>query len=165
MYFFIFLISLVLIFFISLVFLSIRRKNKAKKTILNELQLYGPTILSKDQIYDYLVDTKEFYYCIKVIYNFDSLEISVNNKNYWQLNDKVISSKKGGAKLEGIYDLVNDNSLSFSKPHKKVYLVYPDSKILVRAVNESELAFIHPNTDCFGVNLIKFDELDDLFKK
>ncbi len=165
MTFLIILMILMVIVTITIVSLLISRKNKAKLAILNELNLYGPTTKEKDKIYDYLVDTKDFVYCIKVIYNFNNLEISVNNKNYWQLNDKVISSKKSGTKLEGIYDLVNDEKLKFDKPHKKVYLVYPNSKILVRAVNESELAFIHPNTDCFGVNLIKFTELDDLFKK
>lgn len=159
------LITVLNISFVLLCFaiFFIIRKSKSKSIIYKSLNSYGPTKASK-KCYDYLVDTKDCYYCVKVIYNFNKYEISLNNKNHWNLNDKVVSSKKSGAKLEGIYDLVNEN-LEFDKPHKKVYLVYPDSKILVKAVNESEIALIHPNMDCYGVNVVKFKELDEVFKK
>lgn len=140
-----------------------KRKINAKKEIVNELSSYGNLTTGK-KIYDYKIETNDLTYFIKVIYNFNNLEISINNKNYWILNDKEVSNKKGGTKLEGIYDLVNSTNLT-NDNHKKVYLVYPSSKVLVKAVNESELAFINPKTDCYGVNIVKFEEISEIFKK
>lgn len=165
MYFIIIFLVISIVFTVVYISLISRRKSTAKKTIINELNLYGQTKENKKQIYDYLVDTEFCNYYVKVIYNFRNLEIALNSKNHWQLNDKVVSSKKSGTKIEGIYDLVNAKDLCADKPFKKIYLVYPSSKILVKAVNESELAFIHPNMDCYGVNIVKFNELDEIFKK
>lgn len=139
------------------------KKIKVKSIIYNELSIIGPTKVIKNKPFDYEIETKECNYLIKVIFNFRKLEISVNSKNYWQLNDKVVSSKKGGTKLEGIYDLINAD-LKSSKPLKKIYLVYPDAKVLVKAINESELSFIYPNTDCYGAHLVKFDEIKEITK-
>lgn len=159
------LIPIIIIAIIVFVTLTIKRKINAKKEILEELNKLGKTKEIKGKVYDYEVDTKECIYLIKVIYNFQKLEISINNKNYWQLNDTVVASKKSGTKIEGIYDLINNDTFSFNKPHKKVYVVYPSSRVLVKAVNESELTFITPEMDCYGVNVVKFDEIKEIFKK
>lgn len=157
------LIPIIIIAIIVFVTLTIKRKINAKKEILEELNKLGKTKEIKGKVYDYEVDTKECIYLIKVIYNFQKLEISINNKNYWQLNDKIVTSKKGGAKLEGIYDLINTN-FDYEKQYKKVYVIYPDTKAIIKALNESELIFVEPDTDCYGVNVIKYKEIKELKK-
>lgn len=148
----------------SLIIISFIRKRKAQNNIVSTLKQFGK-VKAVRKTYDYIVDTNSFVFLIKVVYNFAEHEISINNKNYWQLNDTVVASKKSGTKIEGIYDLINNDTFSFNKPHKKVYVVYPSSRVLVKAVNESELTFITPEMDCYGVNVVKFDEIKEIFKK
>ncbi len=157
-------ITVILILFIIIgLVVTFLKKKKTKATILNELQLHAPTIIHKNKSYDYELNLGESICLVKVLYNYRNQEISVNNKNYWQLNDKVVSSKRSGTKLEGIYDLVNQTEFPYNKPIKKIYLIYPSARVLLKAVNESELIFITPNVDCYGVNLVKFDELNKFF--
>lgn len=158
------LIPLIIVVAIGFFAFTIIKKNKTKQKIMNELNVIGPTRTVKNNIYDYEVDTPKCVYLVKVVYNYRNLEISVNSKNYWQLNDKIVSSKKGGAKIEGIYDLINSKEDLINRPYKKVYLIYPSAKVLVKALNESELTFIYPNTDCYGVHLVKFDEIKEMIK-
>ncbi len=152
-------IGLIAVSIISVITFLTLRKVKAKNDILTSLQQYGEVVVAKKECYDYMLTKNKTIFLVKVIYNFNKLEISVNNKNHWEINDKVVSSKKSGTKLQGIYDLINNKDFPFELPYKKVYLIYPSSKVLLKAVNESELTFIYPSTDCYGVNLIKYDEL------
>lgn len=153
------IISLTVLITVIIFTLLIIRKKNSKLKILTTLQQHGNVIIANKECYDYKLSKNNITYLIKVIYNYNKLEISVNNKNHWEVNDKVVSSKKGGTKLQGIYDLINveykDESI------RKIYLIYPTAKVLLKAVNESELTFIYPNTNCYGVNLIKFDEFNN----
>lgn len=154
------IIILILAAILTISVLIILRQSNTKQKIYATLQELGETVAEKKDCYDYKLTRNDTIYLIKIIYNYSKLEISVNNKNHWELNDKVVASKKSGTKLEGIYDLINKQDFSFELPMKKVYLIYPSSKVLLKAVNESELNFIQPNTDCYGVHLIKYDEIN-----
>ena len=41
----------------------------------------------------------------------------------------------------------------------KLFIVYPNARQLMRAVNECEYEFIYPETDVFGVNVITYNTL------
>lgn len=158
------ILFVILCFFVYILFILISkiiRKIKAKEMIYNKLSLIGPTKINKSKVYDYEVEYNKTKHLIKVIYNFNNYEITINSKNNWILNDKDVRSKKTGTKLTNIYDLVNDdNSIG-----NKIYLVYPASRVLMLSVNESELAFIYPTMNCYGVNLVNFDEVQNAIKK
>ncbi len=151
-------LSFPLIILIFVVFVFATRKNKAKKEIYNELIQLGE-VKEGNKIYDYELISNDNYYLIKIIYNFDKLEISINNKNYWQVNDKIVSSKKGGAKLNDIYDLINE---TVDEKYKKIYIIYPDAKAIIKALNESELVFVNPTTNCYGVNVLKYNDIKEI---
>jgi hypothetical protein len=51
-----------------------------------------------------------------------------------------------------------------SKPNKKLYIVYPNARSLLKYINECEMVFIKPNTDIiikkspYAVNLIRLND-------
>lgn len=150
-------IPIFLLFFIIIVLKM--RKKKANRIIEEQLIKIG-SIEKGNKIYDYKLESNDCIYLIKIVYNFDCLEISVNNKNHWEYNSKVVSSKKG-IKINDIYDLINTN-YEFDKQYKKIYLVYPNAKTIIKAINESEHNVVIPTLNCYGVNIIKFDEINEL---
>lgn len=122
---------------------------------------YIKSDVSKKLPYDYIFETKDNRYYIKVLKNFGNYEICVNNSTKWQIKKSI-----NDAGLNFIYDNEelmrldfedeNDNS---SKFHRKIFIIYPNAKSLLKNINECEMGFIHYNTDVYGANIITYANL------
>lgn len=108
--------------------------------------------------YDYVFDTPAYLYYIKVIPNQGNQEICVNNSVKWQLrksfNDE---SMRFVAQVEGLMRMDIDSH----KPYKKIYIIYPNARSLLKYINECEMIFIHPDTDVYGTNIIPYVALKE----
>ena len=48
-----------------------------------------------------------------------------------------------------------------TKAYKKLYVIYPNARTLLKYINECEMIFINPNTDVYGTNIITYAELKE----
>ena len=111
--------------------------------------------------YDYILRTKKNQYFIKVIPNFSNQEITVNNSVKWQLrkafNDESLRYVENVEPLMRMDMPNNDGKLL----NKKVYIIYPNAKSLLKYINECEMEFVHPDTDVYGTNIITYVYLNE----
>ncbi len=98
--------------------------------------------------------SKSIYIC--VVSNFNCNEILVNSPLKWQTkaNPTDESIKFIDSIKTPMLAKINED-----KEVKKLFIIYPNARQLMRAVNECEYEFIYPETDVFGVSVITYNEL------
>lgn len=167
------LLIVIIIAIISLIaviiILNILHKNNIKKMYL-EIENLLEGLIDQDNIedynflklynnkYDYVFDTPAYKYYIKVVPNLSNEEICVNNSVKWQLrksfNDE---SMRFVENIEGLMRMDEENE----KNTKRIYIVYPNARTLLKYINECEMIFIHPDTDVYGTNIISYVALKE----
>ena len=62
----------------------------------------------------------------------------------------------------GVYDLIflNLEENNFPLNTVKLYVIYPNSKNLVKVINECEMVFIKPNVDIYGSRVNNYSDLE-----
>ena len=160
-------IALVVLGVLLIVLSTVFKKNRLRKMhnqveeIFNDYVKkhfdYKFEIVSKQE-YDYIFETIRFRYYIKVVPNFNNQEITVNNSVKWQLrksfNDESLRF------VDGIEPLMRmELPQSDDKINKKLYIVYPSARTLLKYINECEMEFVHADTDVYGTNIITFINL------
>lgn len=160
----------VVIFLICILYviLSVTKKNSIKKMYL-EVEKIFETLIPEDaegyeikklfiKDYDYVFETPAYTYYIKIVPNAGNQEICVNNSVKWQLrksfNDETMRFVDN---IEGLMRMDIDSL----KPYKKLYIIYPNARTLLKYINECEMVFIHPNTDVYGTNIIPYVALKE----
>ena len=113
-----------------------------------------------ERTHDYYFETPTKRYYIKIVYNPGNHEICVNNALKWQLRRTFVDEKMYF--VEGIEPLMRMEFPQSNKESKKIYVIYPNAKSLLKYINECEMVFIHPTTDVYGTNIITFNEFDKL---
>lgn len=149
------IIVIVLIAILTTVYKFIEKKKNFKKIIDKFASLGYIVTFNQNNVYDMTIEKDNQKTFVKVIFNPKRDEINVNSKEYFQLNHGVVSSRKKGEKIEGVYDLLRLKV----KDEKKLYLIYPSSKRLMKVLNECEMDFIDNNTDIYGAKMWQFDQL------
>ena len=166
-YFYIFLIFLGVVILLSIIItisvcLYHKHRNKIKDeaiyNLLSEIIDIDDYKLERISIagFNYRITSKSKSIYICVVDNFNCNEILVNSPLKWQTKSnptddsiKFIESIKTPM-LAKIKD---------DKEIHKLFIVYPNARQLMRAVNECEYEFIYPETDVFGVNAITYNTL------
>lgn len=139
-------------------------KNKALiKLNLTLTQIAGIENVKKikSKIFDFEMKYNNKTFLIKMIYHPNKHEINVNSKSYWQINRGVVSSRKSGEQMQGVYDLINYNHLAngYDKNTVKLYVIYPYAKRMMKVINECEMKFIQPETDIYGCKINNYQDL------
>ena len=140
-----------------------RRKKALNKVYLTLLDISGIDNVKRvdSKAFDFEMKYNNKTFLIKMIYHPSKCEINVNSPSYWQINRGVVSSRKSGEKMKGVYDLLNfklaDNG--YSKNTVKLYVIYPFSKHMMKVINECEMVFIKPNTDIYGCRINNYNDL------
>ena len=107
--------------------------------------------------HDYYFETPNYNYYIKVVPNISNAEICVNNAVKWQLRKSI--NDDAMRFVEGIEPLMRMEFEPSSKPNKKLYIVYPNARSLLKYINECEMVFVKSNTDVYGTNIITYVDL------
>lgn len=148
---------------------SIAKKNGIKRMYAEiEKVLESRIIQSKKELfrldklhteaYDYIFETPAYLYYIKVIPNFGNCEICVNNSVKWQLRKSFNDERMNFVEqVEGLMRM----DIHADKPVKKLYIIYPNARSLLKYINECEMVFIHADTDVYGTNIIPFMTLKE----
>lgn len=108
--------------------------------------------------FDYVFETYRFKYLIKVVPNFNNQEITVNNSVKWQLRKSF--RDESIRYVNGIEPLMRLDVQNDTKIVKKLYIVYPNARSLLKYINECEMEFVHSDTDVYGTNIITYVNLD-----
>ncbi len=112
----------------------------------------------KNGIYDfYFEDSSDIYY-IKVINNFSSKEICINNAIKWQLRTFNSHNEKLNF-VEDIESLMRLDLNNNIKKEHKLFIIYPNVTTLLKVINECEMVFVYPETDVFGSNVVSYKKL------
>ena len=111
--------------------------------------------------HDFYFETPNKRYYIKVVFNPGNHEICVNNALKWQLRRAVQDDRMHF--VEGIEPLMRMEIEPSVKEAKKLYIIYPNTRSLLKYINECEMIFIHPNTDVYGTNIIRFTDFEEKF--
>jgi len=110
--------------------------------------------------YDYTLDTPNYKYYFKVIPNFAEYEITVNNSIKWQIRRSYTDESLNFA--NGVEEFMRFDPPSINnKENMKIYIIYPNSKSLLKYVNECEMEFITPDTDIYGTRVITYLTLSE----
>ena len=111
-------------------------------------------------LYDFTLETPTIKYYFKLIANYQEYEITINNSIKWQIRrsytDESLNYAPGVEDFMRL-DIPNDNG----KENKKVYVIYPNSRSLLKYVNECEMEFITPDTDIYGSKVITYNALNE----
>ena len=144
-----------------------KARNLTQQKLINIAGESNVKRVLKNKTFDFEVTYKNKIYLIKMIYHPSRAEINVNSKRYWQINKGSVSSRKSGEQMKGVYDLINFNLIENNYPKNtvKLYVIYPDSKVLLKVLNECEMEIIKPNTDIYGTKINRFIELEENFEK
>ncbi|RIA75950.1 hypothetical protein EI71_00984 [Anaeroplasma bactoclasticum] len=160
-----YLILIAVIIFISLRSYKSHKKKKmflAVEELLNEYvaadPLYSKLEKSSVKEYDYILTTKEIKVYIMIIPNFHQGEICINSPTKWQFRKTYQDSSSRFVPRV-------DRLMRFEPPMeaglriKRLYIVYPSSKSLLRYINECEMEFVRPETDLNGCSVITYSFL------
>jgi len=167
---------IILIIFISILVKKINKKRYKNmfqniETLLNKIVNQDPENSNLNKIeypnkkapklpYDYILDTKDYKYYVKVVPNFGGYEICVNNSVKWQIrktfNDESMNFVPEIEELMRM-ELPKDDD----RVPRKLYIIYPNARSLLRYINECEMVFVHPNTDVYGTNIMTYNDLEE----
>lgn len=165
------IIAVVLLIIIAIVAIIVYRNyqnQKRKNDILKiferackekEVENYRLEYVKKDTHDFYFESDKSIYY-IKVIYNFSNQEICINNAIKWQLRG-FRDNNEGMQFVEGIESLMRLDLNNKEKKEHKLFIIYPNTRALLKVINECEMVFVYPDTDVYGATVIPYLKLVD----
>lgn len=110
--------------------------------------------------YDFTLETPKYKYFFKLVPNFPEYEITINNSIKWQIRrsytDESLNFAPGVEEFMRL-DIPNDSN----KTNRKIYIIYPNSRSLLKYVNECEMEFVTPDTDIYGTRVITYVALKE----
>ena len=113
---------------------------------------------SNDKSYDYIFKTPNNVFYIKIIPNFSNYEICINNSVKWQIRKSFGDDSLNF--VEGVEDLMR---MEFSERNaKKLYVIYPNAKALLKYINECEMVFVKPETDVYGASVVSYQAIKEI---
>lgn len=135
----------------------IKRKKMDIAEVLNDIckNIEGSQYsIIENECYNYELKTPKAIYYIKIIDNSTNEEICINNSTKWQLRRSF-----------------NDSSLRFvpnvdafmrkELKGKKIFIIYPNARSLLKYINECEMIIVRSDTDVYGTNVITYAELKE----
>ena len=113
--------------------------------------------------HDYYFETPTKKYYIKIVNNPGNHEICVNNALKWQLRKSLGDDRMYF--VEGIEPLMRMEIEPSPKETKKIYIIYPNARSLLKYINECEMIFINPTTDVYGTNIITYADFSENYEE
>jgi len=104
-------------------------------------------------------DEKTFFF--KIVYSRENHEFIITNTNKWIVND---NPKQWTRKTQPIFIRGAQEFININEAEKKVVIVYPSSKRIIRYLNESDTVIVKPQDKFLNIHFLKFDDLEKIFK-
>ncbi len=144
----------------------ISKTNKRKNDILKlfmtacqkkEITKYTLQYLKKAD-YDVYFESEKSIYYVKVILNPSSQEICINNAVQWQVR-KLNDPNGHIVFVEKIESLMRLDLKNKEKKEHKLFIIYPNTRALLKVINECEMVFVYPDTDVYGASVVTYHNL------
>lgn len=106
--------------------------------------------------FQYKIIEKNRITYVYTIYNPKCSEILINSKNKWQIKENPTDDS-----IVFLEDIVRPmmSQIKDEKEVRKLFIIYPNARQLMIAINECEYAFVYPNTDVYGANVVTYNRL------
>lgn len=107
--------------------------------------------------YDILFETLTSVYYIKIIYNYGASEISINNPYKWEVRKSI--NDNNNRYISNLGYFIDFKVKETKKTCKKLFIIYPNARVIVRYINECELKFVYPDNEIKGYNVVTYQNL------
>ena len=110
--------------------------------------------------YDYILQTKKFKTYIMVVPNYSCGELFLSSSTKWSIKKTYEDSYSRFVPRV-------DKLARFDPPYegglqiRRMYIIYPLAKSILRYINDCEMEFIHFDTDINGANIVTYLELKE----
>jgi hypothetical protein len=144
-------------------FVRYRYKKTLESIKLELLQLMPKStvdIFDRESIYQIAIENELEKIIIKLIMAQDDYEFIITNINRWTVNNnpKQWTRKSKPIFIEGAAEFVDYQENE--KQLKKIVLIYPTSKRIIRYLNESDTVVVNIEDNVGGIRFIKYNELE-----
>lgn len=110
--------------------------------------------------YDYVLTNENSKYYIMVVPNFQCGELFLSSSTKWSI--KKTYEEENSRFVPRVDKLARfDPPYEGGKEIRRIYIIYPTAKSILRYINDCEMEFIHSDTDVNGAYLITYSELKD----
>lgn len=106
--------------------------------------------------FDYKITFKTQVAYICVINNPKCNEILINSKTKWQT--KSSPQDESIKFIDKVVDAMNVK-INYEREVDKIFIIYPNARQLMIALNECEYAFVYPQTDVYGAKVFTYNRL------
>lgn len=106
--------------------------------------------------FDFKITSKNQVTYVCVINNPKCNEILINSKTKWQT--KSSPQDEAIKFIDKVVDAMNV-MINSEREVNKIFIIYPNARQLMIALNECEYAFVYPTTDVYGTKVFTYNRL------
>lgn len=121
---------------------------------------------SKEE-YDYLLENQQIAIYVRKIMIPSNSSITINARNTWCLRWGGKRMGRSYPNMRYMNELVPFLTKDYQDKRRtiKVVLIYPDTEVILKYLNESELAIVNPLDNNYGMKVIRFLDFEESFKE
>ncbi len=160
------IILIILLIVISSVLNKLKLKSITTKLEIIALENNFKILDAKDARYNKIIETETTAYYIKYIMIPKNSSITINSNTTWCL-------RYGGGNRKG-RNYPNKEYLNYMKPFlsatftnakkvQKLVILYPSTEVVLKYLNESDIAVVKFNEAAHGIKLINYTDIDQKF--
>ena len=125
-------------------------------------------IEEKNQKYDFILTNDVYEIFVKIAKIPRNSSVTINSKETWQL--RWGGKRKGrnypnSRYLNELQPFLKSNVTSKDKETIRLVLLYPTTEVVLKYLNESEIATVTPSSVSHGFKVLKYDEFNKEFDK
>lgn len=158
------------IFFICIFILAdLFGKLKYKKTIneiSNKIKELTNTedisLYNRNDIYHIHFKVNDLTFYLKLVFSTYDHEFIITNTNKWTVTD---NPKQWTRKSKPLFIEDSDSFINLRKDDKdvrKIVLIYPTSKRVIRYLNESDTVIVNPKENHLGIHFVSYINLEEV---
>ena len=163
------IIILGIAFFVVFTVMKDKNSNKIIEDHLRKIskQYNMKFSLGVKEEYDYLIENKEVVIYIKKAKIPSNSSVTINARNTWCLRWGGKRVGRSYPNMRYMKELIPYLICEYQNEKKviKVVLIYPDTEVILKYLNESELATVKPLDNNYGTRAIRFLDFEEAFKE
>jgi hypothetical protein len=121
-------------------------------------------LYERENVYQIQVDEQNLITLIKVILSREEYEFIITNSNKWTVNNNPLQWTR---KSKPMFISDSDAFINIKKtdlPLRKIVLIYPSCKRVIRYLNESDTIMVREKDTVNGINFVQWIDLEKILK-
>ena len=121
--------------------------------------------VEKNKKYDFVMENSDNIIYIKLVVIPSNSSVTINSKDTWCLRWGGKRKGRNYPNMRYLKELTSflNNTYNSSKNVISLVLLYPTTEVILKYLNESEIATVTPSSVNYGIKALKYDELKDNF--